>query len=176
MKITIALVIYTALVLAHRAVADPFGSGANAFSIEFVTIGNPNNVADFTNTGAPNPLGAVDHSYRIAKYEVSAEIIDKAILLSSAAGSPLGISHSPTTNTATAARGIDWYEAAKFVSWLNTSTGNVPAYKFDGNGNFALWQPGDLGYDPINGTEIVSRNTICRAKTNGTRLHITIRI
>lgn len=150
MKSALALVPLFIVVLSSFARGDMFGSGANSFNIEFVAIGNPNNVADLTDTGAPNPLGAVDHFYRIAKYEVSAAVIDKANLLSSAAGSSLGISHTSTTNTDTAARGIDWYEAAKFVSWLNTSTGNVPAYKFDGSGNVALWEPSDVGYDPTN--------------------------
>jgi formylglycine-generating enzyme len=45
---------------------------------------------------------------------------------------------------------VTWYEAAKFVNWLNTSTGNAPAYKFDGSGNFQLWQTTDAGYDPNN--------------------------
>ena len=62
-----------------------FGSGANAFNIEFVEIGNPGNSAD--TTGSPNPAGAVNYIYNIGKYEVSREMIDKA----NTAGS-LGIS------------------------------------------------------------------------------------
>ena len=51
---------------------------------------------------------------------------------------------------------ISWYEAAQFVNYLNTSQGHVAAYKFDGDGNFQLWQGGDAGqerdegYDPDN--------------------------
>jgi formylglycine-generating enzyme required for sulfatase activity len=45
---------------------------------------------------------------------------------------------------------VTWYEAAKFVNWLNTSTGSVPAYKFDVGGNFQLWTPSDAGYDANN--------------------------
>jgi sulfatase modifying factor 1 len=36
------------------------------------------------------------------------------------------------------------------VNWLNTSTGSVPAYKFDSGGSFQLWQPLDPGYDASN--------------------------
>jgi hypothetical protein len=36
------------------------------------------------------------------------------------------------------------------VNWLNASTGNTPAYRFDDEGNFQLWQPSDTGYDPSN--------------------------
>ena len=51
--------------------------------------------------------------------------------------------NKPATN-------ISWFEAAEFVNWLNTSTGHTPAYKFDLSGNFQLWQPSDLGYNPNN--------------------------
>jgi formylglycine-generating enzyme required for sulfatase activity len=36
------------------------------------------------------------------------------------------------------------------VNWLNTSTGNAAAYKFDGSGNFVLWSPSDSGYNATN--------------------------
>jgi integrase/recombinase XerD len=45
---------------------------------------------------------------------------------------------------------LSWFEAALFVNWLNTSTGNSPAYNFDANGDFQLWQPGDAGYKSAN--------------------------
>ena len=44
---------------------------------------------------------------------------------------------------------VSWFEAAAFVNWLNTSTGNTPAYKFV-VGSFQLWAPGDAGYDANN--------------------------
>jgi hypothetical protein len=48
------------------------------------------------------------------------------------------------------ATGLSWYEALWFINWLNTSTGNAPAYKFDGGGNFLLWESSDAGYDATN--------------------------
>ena len=48
------------------------------------------------------------------------------------------------------ATGTSWYEAAKFVNWLNTSTGYVAAYKFDASGNFQLWSSTDAGYNANN--------------------------
>jgi formylglycine-generating enzyme required for sulfatase activity len=48
------------------------------------------------------------------------------------------------------ATGVNWYEAAKFVNWLNTSSGGTAAYKFDGSGNLQLWSPGDVGYNSGN--------------------------
>jgi formylglycine-generating enzyme required for sulfatase activity len=122
--------------------ADVFGSGANSFEIEFVTIGNPGNAPD--TTGSPNPAGSVPYPYRIGRYEVSEEMIAKANALGA-----LGITKDargpdkPATN-------ISWFEAARFVNWLNTRTGSAPAYKFDASGNFQLWNEMDAGYNPAN--------------------------
>ena len=127
---------------------ESFGSGANAFSMDFVTIGNPNNVAD--TTGAPNPAGSVAYTYNLGKYEVSRGQIDKA----NAAGS-LGItmydlrSHGGN-GVNRPATGLSWNEAGRYVNWLNTSTGGTAAYKFDGSGNFQLWSAGDAGYNANN--------------------------
>jgi hypothetical protein len=128
--------------------ADQFGSGANSFEIEFVSIGNPGNPAD--TTGNPNPAGSVPYAYRIGKYEISRDVIQKA----SAEGS-LGLTLVDMTlfggnGLNRPATGVTWLEAARFVNWLNTSTGSTPAYKFDAGGNFQLWAPSDPGYDASN--------------------------
>jgi formylglycine-generating enzyme required for sulfatase activity len=143
MKMWIQLSLFLALASClPDAQADEFGSGANSFSIDFVTIGSPGNPAD--TTGNPNPAGAVPYVYRIGKYEISEQMIDKA----NARGS-LGITKDmrgpdfPATS-------ITWFEAAQFVNWLNTSTGSAAAYKFDAGGNFQLWTPADAGYDASN--------------------------
>jgi formylglycine-generating enzyme required for sulfatase activity len=47
------------------------------------------------------------------------------------------------------ATGVSWYEAAKYVNWLNTSTGGTAAYKFSGS-TFQLWSAGDAGYNANN--------------------------
>jgi formylglycine-generating enzyme required for sulfatase activity len=119
---------------------DVFGSGASSFEIEFVTVGNPGNPPDAN----PNPAGAVPYEYRIGKYEVSEEMIAKANALGG-----LGIT-TDTRGPDFPATSVTWYEAARFVNWLNTSTGSVPAYKFDAAGNFQLWDDMDLGYNPAN--------------------------
>jgi formylglycine-generating enzyme required for sulfatase activity len=57
------------------------------------------------------------------------------------------------------ATGISWNEAARFINWLDTSTGSPPAYKFavqpgdpgySSNSNIQLWTPSDPGYIPNN--------------------------
>jgi hypothetical protein len=137
-----------ALALSNSALlADTFGSGANSFDIDFVTIGNPGNVAD--STGDPNPAGAVSYSYRIGTYEIPEDAVRKANAQSVLEGNPLGITLD-TRGPNKPATSLSWFEAAKFVNWLNTNTGNTPAYKFDASGNFQLWQSGDPGYDAGN--------------------------
>ena len=130
-----------------QLVTESFGTGANAFTMEFVTIGNPGNAAD--TTGSPNPAGAVSYTYNIGKYEVSRDMINKA----NTAGS-LGITMAdmisyggPGVNRP--ATGVSWYEAAKYVNWLNTSSGGTAAYKFVG-GTFQLWSSTDAGYNANN--------------------------
>ena len=131
-----------------QLVTESFGSGANAFTMDFVTIGNPNNAPD--TTGIPNPAGSVAYIYNLGKYEVSRDMIDKA----NAAGS-LGITMYDMTvsyggnGVNRPATGISWYEAATYVNWLNTSTGGTAAYKFVG-GTFQLWSPTDAGYNANN--------------------------
>ena len=77
--------LYSAFVLASlsticsaQTITETFGSGANAFTMDFVTIGNPNNAAD--TTGSPDPVGSVAYTYNLGKYEVSNK--DYAVFLS----------------------------------------------------------------------------------------------
>ena len=126
-----------------QVITETFGTGANQFQIEFVKIGNPGNAAD--TSGSPNPSGAVDYIYNMGKYEISREMVIKANQQSS-----LGITlrdmsmFRPDSNDPKKpATGIDWWEAAKFVNWLNTNSGHQEAYKFDVNGNFQLWNTGE---------------------------------
>jgi alpha-tubulin suppressor-like RCC1 family protein/formylglycine-generating enzyme required for sulfatase activity len=124
-----------------------FGSGTNQFTMDFVTIGNPNNPAD--TTGTPNPVGSVAYTYNLGKYEVSREQIDKA---NTAGG--LGITMSDMSSYGgngvnKPATGVTWHEAAKFVNWLNTSTGGTAAYKFV-SGTLQPWSPTDAGYNASN--------------------------
>jgi len=149
MKIFVTL---TLLVLGYQAVSatsllETFGSGANAFTMEFVTIGNPGNAAD--TTGSPNPAGSVAYIYSIGKYEVSRDMISKA----NSAGS-LGITLQDMSiyggnGVNKPATGVSWYEASGYVNWLNTSTGGTAAYKFVG-GTFQLWSSTDAGYNANN--------------------------
>ena len=110
------ILLLTLLALGYQSasaqlVTESFGTGDNAFTMEFVTIGNPNNAAD--TTGSPNPAGSVAYTYNLGMYEVSRDQIDKA----NSAGS-LGITMSDMTSYGgngllKPATGISWNEAAK---------------------------------------------------------------
>jgi sulfatase modifying factor 1 len=136
----------------HAAVVS-FGSGTNVFQMEFVTIGNPGNAND--TTGTPNPAGRVTYKYDIGKFEVSRAMVDAynlnpgvvAITLPDMTSFGGNVPNRP-------AAGIAWNEAARFVNWLNTSTGGVVAYKYaDGDiaTNLTPWTSADtLDYDASN--------------------------
>lgn len=136
--VALSLVALFAVSIVH---ADTFGSGANQFDIEFVPIGNPDDPDD--NTGVPNPAGKVEYAFRMGKYEISEDMIDKANALGG-----LGITHDDR-GANKPATSVTWFEAATFVNWLNTSTGHMPAYKFVG-GTFELWQVSELGFNLSN--------------------------
>lgn len=115
---------------ASHAEADAFGSGANAFSMDFVTIGNAGNPSNLGN------LGAVGYTYRMGVTEVPQISIENAAasgLTNVTAGAWVGM--QPAAN-------MSWYEMAAFVNWLNTSTGHQAAYNLHfsgGNWGLTLW-------------------------------------
>lgn len=137
--------VFTLILLAGASVqADgllqTFGSGTNQFQIQFVTIGNPGNAA-YT-SGNPNPAGSVGYLYNIGKYEVSRDMINKANSAGSLGITMRDMSFYGGNGADRPATGITWYEALKFVNYLNTSQSYQAAYNFDGNGNLLNWGSG----------------------------------
>jgi len=101
------------------AQADTFGSGSNAFTLNFVQVSQTNNATDPL-TGSR--YGAVPYEYRAGVNEISQNDITKATaggLSNVTAGVYLG--DKPAAN-------ITWYEAAAFVNWMNTNSGKTAAY------------------------------------------------
>ena len=145
-----ALLTFTNISSAQTITTQTFGSGANAFSMDFVEIGNPGNAADRPSDARPDPMGSVAYTYNIGKYEVSRDIITKANSAGSLGITMYDMSHYGVNRANMPATGVSWYEVAKFVNWLNTSTGNPAAYKFSANGTFQLWSPTDAGYNAKN--------------------------
>jgi formylglycine-generating enzyme required for sulfatase activity len=158
-------IVFTLLVLLFSSVptivlGDTFGSGANTFDIAFVNIGNPGNSAD--TTGDPNPAGSVPYTFRMGQFEISEQMIDKANALGG-----LGILRFDIVGPNQPIIQVAWNQAARFVNWLNTSTGSPPAYKFavqpgqagyDAYADIQLWTASDTGYNPSN----LYRNALAR--------------
>jgi formylglycine-generating enzyme required for sulfatase activity len=83
----------------------------------------------------------------MSSYEVSTAMVAKA----NTAGN-LGITYTSRTADMPATS-VSWNEAARFVNWLNVSSGSVAAYNFTTGGvndNIALWTSGDDGYNAAN--------------------------
>lgn len=112
--------------------ADTFGSGANAFNIGFVTIGNSGNGADAGAGGGiySSPYGGVSYSYRMGVTEVAYHWIVQATASGMTNVPPNGI-----WSYGQPAGGMQWVQMAAFVNWLNTSTGHQAAYNLTWTGS-----------------------------------------
>ena len=136
-----------------QTITETFGTGASAFSIDFVEIGNLNNPAQkvivfpalsnlsgtIIQPAREQEVGSVDYSYRIGKYEITRDIITRFNSLQ-----PLQIAMGDLSNFGghggdilnRPATGIIWNQAARFVNWLNTSKGYQEAYYFATTGPY----------------------------------------
>ena len=150
MKRLLAVLVLSGVSVNAQTITETFGSGANQFSIEFVTIGNPGNTAD---AGVDNHGyrlgGSVSYIYNIGKYEISRDAVMKA----DAAGQ-FGIGLADMTSYGgnglnRPATGMSWNEAARFVNWLNTSKGYQPAYNLASTVNRSMspWSAGQYSGD-----------------------------
>jgi len=124
-------------------------SPASALTIDWVPVGNPNNLADTpsTNCFATN-CGSVDHAYSISKYEVTnAQYAE--FLNAKAASDPLGLYNPSMDSDATfggitqsGASGsytytvkpgfatkpvtdVSFYDSLRFANWLNNGQGSA---------------------------------------------------
>jgi formylglycine-generating enzyme required for sulfatase activity len=132
-----------AIALAATLIASP--ADAPAVTINWSYVGNPGN--------APDPatgLGAVDHAYKIATYDVTnSQYVDFLNAKDPSGADPLGLYNSPMSSTPyggidynpSAANGnkysavpgaanhpvnfVSWYDAARFANWLNNGQGNA---------------------------------------------------
>ncbi len=104
------------------AEADTFGTGANGFTLDFVAVGNAGNGND---AGTGGSYGGVAYDYRMGVNEISQAAIDAAVA-GGLTGMPVGrwSGSQPSAN-------INWYQAAAFTNWLNTSTGHEEAYQLN---------------------------------------------
>ena len=120
----------TALLLLSSSLANADQIGT--MSIAFADISNAGNADDSGSSGLySSPYGGVAYDYRMSITEISASMLSTAGLHS---GSWLG--NQPAT--------VNWYQAAGFVNWLNTSTGHQSAYRLNaGLTALTLWSSGE---------------------------------
>jgi len=151
MRYAICLAAVCVMSASGVSMADTFGSGANQFAIDFVTI-----------SGSTNPSnvyagGIVHNDYRIGKFEITNDHWTKfKAAYGTVTGSQGGYSRNPSfTGTNIPTNYVSWYEAAQFVNFLNTSKGYQAAYKFTGiqgtnDYTLGVWTISDTGYNVAN--------------------------
>ena len=148
---------------ASAQITENFSWPLNSFSMEFVRVGNPGNLANTTKDmiyhAAPAYTdliqgGAVGYTYDIGKTEVSRVMVEKVNAETGLSGlitmqDLSGLGGNGPNRPAT---GLSWYDAAKFVNELNLAQGYRPAYKTTGYTVPFLseWQPGEVGYNAAN--------------------------
>jgi len=88
------------------AQADIFGSGANAFTLDFVNIGNAGNAADGSN------YSAVGYDFRIRQKEVALDQLAKTHI---ASGNTIGALDEGYWNAGIRTIGTD--DPAGYLSW-----------------------------------------------------------
>jgi formylglycine-generating enzyme required for sulfatase activity len=112
------------------------------FSIDFVTVGNPGNPDDAGAGGGiySSPHGGVDYLYRMGSYEISLDMVNKAV-----DGGLRYVDKAGAYSDDVPATHLTWYQAALFVNWLNTSSGHPAAYQVSYDAGFVLtpWQSAD---------------------------------
>ena len=136
MKIAAVCALALASIAVTSARADVFGSGGNAFTIDFVNIGNAGNADDAGAGGGSysTPYGGVSYGYRMGTYEISQDAIEKAT-----AGGLASVTAGPHTGNEPAAQ-MTWFEAAAFVNWLNDQrTPGLKAYNLTGVTSLTPW-------------------------------------
>lgn len=122
----------------HADVLFGSQSGPN-FSLTFKEVDNAGNAADTSWRSAG--IGSVGYSFGISEFEISQGMIDVYNYYNPAFVISYDVMDSNKQRPAVA---ISWNEAARFVNWLNTSTGAFAAYRVNASsteiGNIAAWR------------------------------------
>jgi len=124
-----------------------------AVSIEFVTVGNPNNAPDTTG------YGSVSYSYKISKHEITVSQYNEFV---NSISSPYMVTYLSWEGNYPVA-GISWFNAARFCNWLHGGDTETGAYNLNGatsgvfqkNPDALYWIPSEdewykaAYYDPL---------------------------
>ena len=134
-NLRVLAVIVCVMVVVNFASADTFGTGDNQFTIDFVPISGSTNPTSGIPAGGGFTFTGVNNDYRMGKYEITnAQWTKFKAAYGAVTGNPsYAYGQTPQfTGESVPTNRTSWYEAAQFVNYLNTSTGNQAAYKFTG--------------------------------------------
>ncbi len=140
MKTRILTVIVCVMAVVNVALADTI----RGINIDFVTIGNAGNAADFDGDGwygYPSASGAVGYNYRIGKYEIT-NVQWNAF--TAAAGAPTGNpgyaydQDGAWPGDQKPKAWVSWYEAAQFCNWLTSGDKSLGAYQLGTDGSITV--------------------------------------
>ena len=147
------LAVVAMLSWAAGASADTFGTGANQFTIDFVTIaGDAGDLGSWPAGRRYTFTGVNRGAYRISTFEITNDQWNKfrnSLGVPVTGDPPDAYDVDPDwTGTNVPTNEVSWYEAAQFVNWLNTSKGYQAAYNFTGTQGqsdyaFNTWSPAE---------------------------------
>ncbi len=164
MKKTILLSIVVCMFISSYISADTFGTGANQFDIDFVTISGDASSANGTNLSRFPPSKdqyktfSDPGNFRIGIHEITNDQWNKFVTVYGMVTGSQSTAYDEDvfwTDDNLPINNVSWYEAYQFVNWLNVSTGHTAAYKFigtQGTSDYTLtsWDASDSGYNPNN--------------------------
>jgi len=125
-KVRRAAILLTAMLLVAGVQADSITHGVTTINMDFIEVGYTNNAGDTTNQHPvlSTDFGAVNYTYRIAKYEVTADQWNAVRAVDPNVGDAGLYSGSQPTSL------LSWLEAAKFANWLTSGSYSNGAYQF----------------------------------------------
>jgi formylglycine-generating enzyme required for sulfatase activity len=130
-KMLMILLVATLSLSVSSVKGETFGSGANAFSLDFTdTLSGSSNPTPSQTTatqtqGTLDGFGIVNYDYQMGKHEITQSQFDAYRSSVSLGANP----YWATNGANRPANQTSWFEAAQFVNWLNTSEGHQAAYQ-----------------------------------------------
>jgi formylglycine-generating enzyme required for sulfatase activity len=162
-KVRVLIILVCLLATVNFASADTFGTGDNAFDIDFVPISGDASSANGTNISGYSPGDSAyktfsdpGNDYRIGTYEITnAQWTKFKAAYDAVTGGESGYGKDPYwTGSSVPTNCTSWYEAAQFVNWLNTSKNYQPAYKFTGDIHTSSYTLGVWSSQEADGTNL----------------------
>ncbi|MCX5634628.1 MAG: SUMF1/EgtB/PvdO family nonheme iron enzyme [Planctomycetota bacterium] len=139
-KVRVLAVVVCVMAVANIASADII---QGIIDIDFVTIGNPENIPDtqVMTTDGTTGYGAVGYNYRIGKYEITnAQWNAFTAVAGVPAGNPLEAYNQSAqfTGAQQPTNMVSWYEAAQFCNYLTSRDKSLGVYQIGTDGSITV--------------------------------------